>query len=342
MNINILNRDSNYKELLFSIIIPAYNSMNYIKRCLDSIYKQKFNINYFEVILVNDGSTDDLLNWVSNYQNDYENFLVINQRNKSAGGARNSGIRRANGKYIIFLDSDDLMCHENTLELLRNILNDINCDFVYNPFYTKYLDEKLSQTFYEESLINYYYIDNNEIISKSNFNLASWSYIINREFLISNSLFFRENVYYEDTDFVFKLTYYGKKIIHLNLNYYGYCNNLNSITRVYNKKSYIDNCSGLISAKNFIDDIVHGKIYINKYMNRLKPAVLSYLRISINYELVLNLEIFSILKSNNLLNTKNYNLTLIEFILIFLMNKFPIFIISLYKLFFKVKFKIMN
>ena len=87
---------------LLSIIIPAYNAGKKIDRCLGSIFK--VDSKFIEVIVIDDGSTDDTVNYLDKYSDE---IIVIRQSNKGVGYARNAGILEAKGKYIWFVDSDD-------------------------------------------------------------------------------------------------------------------------------------------------------------------------------------------------------------------------------------------
>ena len=87
----------------FTIVIPVYNVEKYLKECLDSAVNQNFSD--FEIIAVNDGSTDNSLNILKKYEKKYENFKVIDQINQGLSGARNTGLKAAKGKYIYFLDN---------------------------------------------------------------------------------------------------------------------------------------------------------------------------------------------------------------------------------------------
>ena len=88
-----------------SIVIPVYNVEKYLKQCLESVVNQ--TLDKIEVICINDGSTDNSLNILKEYEKKYNNIIIIDQENKGPGFARNIGMKRASGKYIYFLDSDD-------------------------------------------------------------------------------------------------------------------------------------------------------------------------------------------------------------------------------------------
>lgn len=94
-------------EIQASIIIPIYNSDRYIRTCLDSILKSQYL--GFEVICVNDGSTDESLKICREYEKSDERIRVITQSNKGVSAARNIGIENARGKWLVFCDSDDTM-----------------------------------------------------------------------------------------------------------------------------------------------------------------------------------------------------------------------------------------
>ena len=111
-------------NIKFTFIVPNYNKGIYIEECLASIYNQTYN-NY-EVIVIDDGSTDNSVEEINKFSID--KFLVTNRR--QAGGARNEGLKYAAGDYIIFLDSDDYLTNNKVLEKLSNLINDEDIIFL--------------------------------------------------------------------------------------------------------------------------------------------------------------------------------------------------------------------
>ncbi|HAV4804452.1 TPA: glycosyltransferase, partial [Acinetobacter baumannii] len=93
--------------MLISIIIPAYNASKTICKTLESLIKQ--NRSDFEVLIIDDGSTDDTYEICRDYINQKENFKLIKQKNKGVSSARNLGLRNASGDYIVFMDADDIL-----------------------------------------------------------------------------------------------------------------------------------------------------------------------------------------------------------------------------------------
>ena len=101
----------------FSFIIPVYNSEKFLKRCINSVLKQKYNLSKIQIILVNDGSTDKSLDMCKRYKSD--NIVVFNKKNGGVSSARNEGLKKCTGKYIAFLDSDDYISDNYCLEIYK-------------------------------------------------------------------------------------------------------------------------------------------------------------------------------------------------------------------------------
>ena len=140
-----------------SIIIPMFNISEYLSPCLDSVLTQ--NLDNFEVIAVDDGSTDDTLKIAKEYQKKYSNLIVLHQDNKGAGVARNLGISKAKGKYIAFMDGDDLYPNEGILKKLVNLAENNNLKIV-GGYHSKLRDGK---SLPDETDIVYQYIQKSKI-----------------------------------------------------------------------------------------------------------------------------------------------------------------------------------
>ncbi len=108
-----------------SVIIPVYNTEKYLKECLDSVINQTFND--IEIICINDGSTDGSLNILTEYATIDSRIIVITQENKGVSEARNNGMEKAGGEYIMFLDSDDYL-YKQACEIAYNSATSNNAD----------------------------------------------------------------------------------------------------------------------------------------------------------------------------------------------------------------------
>lgn len=112
------NMDFDYKV---SVIIPIYNTENYLRECLDSLVLQTIDMNEVEVLLIDDGSKDSSLLICREYATEYPYFKVFPQENAGVSAARNFGISRARGKYIMYLDADDKLT-DQVLEKVTGFL----------------------------------------------------------------------------------------------------------------------------------------------------------------------------------------------------------------------------
>ena len=105
---------------LISVIIPVYNGENDIKKCIDSVINQTYK--NLEIIIINDGSTDNTFKILKEYKNKYgDKLVVIDQKNKGQAIARNNGIKKSTGKYITFLDADDYLKKDFIYILHKNM-----------------------------------------------------------------------------------------------------------------------------------------------------------------------------------------------------------------------------
>ncbi|MBQ3307520.1 MAG: glycosyltransferase [Bacilli bacterium] len=172
----------------FSIIIPVYNVEDYIKDCLESVKKQTFKD--YEVIVVNDGTKDQSMDIVKNYD-----VKVINQENQGLSGARNTGAKEAKGEYIIFLDSDDWI-ENNLLEEISKALED-NPDLVRFQI-RKVFEKKDSIDYPEEAFDTCNGVEAFEKICKYHFVEIACSYCIKRSYYEKNHFEFAKGMIHED------------------------------------------------------------------------------------------------------------------------------------------------
>jgi glycosyltransferase involved in cell wall biosynthesis len=194
----------------FSIIVPVYNVEKYIKKCLDSIFDQSFKD--FEVIVVNDGTKDDSMKIVNNY-----NVIVVNQENKGLSEARNNGVKKAKGEYIIFIDSDDF--------IEKDLLKEINKSTNNNPDLIRYqIKDVIDQEVIEYKEKEYNDLDGNEafkIITGFHYVEPACLYAFKRSFYIENKFTFKKGTYHEDFGLIPLIILKSNKVNIIK--YCGYC-----------------------------------------------------------------------------------------------------------------------
>ena len=315
----------------FSIIIPCYNVEKYIENTVKSVLKQTFE--NFEILLINDGSTDNTLKILKKF--DDKRIKILNQENKGVSSARNLGIKNAKGKYFLFLDGDDEI-DENLLLEANNIFREKDVQMFYYG-YSECLSEKknILKRYSYEKLDNKIFTSDKILEKFLNFNINQHvsSVILKRE-LSENTLFNQNLITGEDLDFQIRIllkkfnVFYSKKI------FFYYLRRDNSATH---KKIKIKNLNCLEALeKIYIDFPEKKELFLEYFVVRFFRNIKA---IAINgYEKKDYTEIKNILKKyeyilNSLnLKMKKKNILLNILKLMYKINlKILIYLIYLYK-----------
>ena len=191
----------------YSFIVPVYNTEKYLKKCLDSLVNQTYKD--FEIIVVNDGSTDKSSSIISKYQKKYKNIIVIDKENEGLSMARNRGVQKSSGKYIIFVDSDDYVSNKLLEEVDKKIDDSDILRFqiaTEDEEYTK-INEYHEEGF--ESMCGY---DAFKYLSSYHFVEPAWCYVIRKDYYIENKFSFKKGVYHEDFGLIPYVIYKARKV----------------------------------------------------------------------------------------------------------------------------------
>ncbi len=183
--------------LHLSIILPVYNVAAYLEKCVQSCFTQDISTEKYEVIIVNDGSTDESLALAEKLRLAHPQLKIINQENKGLSGARNTGLKLAKGDYVWFVDSDDWI----ETNCLQNIIDQLvdRPDMLWQGHSVWQAEKKVKDYIPKPTSHS---ITGEELFSKHLDNLFYiWKFIYQRAFLESNKLLFYEGILYEDLEF---------------------------------------------------------------------------------------------------------------------------------------------
>lgn len=231
-----------------SIIVPIYNVENYLPRCLDSLVNQ--TLTDIEIILVNDGSLDNSQAIIDDYSIKYKNIRAFIKKNGGLSDARNFGLKKALGEYILFVDSDDYI-DLNTCQEFYDISKKNNLDVLVGNYINVYNDTKK---------VNVNQMDNEiyngiefikKYFSQKRPSIMAWLLFSKREYLIKNNLFFKKGIYHEDEHLTPSIMLKAKKIKYIDFPFYYYINNPDSIT---NKKDKTKNIVDIYSICDELDE----------------------------------------------------------------------------------------
>ena len=183
-----------------SIVIPVFNSQRFIKECISNI----LNIisNKIELIIINDNSSDDTKNICNKFVQNNNNIRLINlKKNCGVSVARNIGIRTSKGKYLIFLDSDDLLLKDTLKKINKLIEESNNKDIIFFPSYDP-INKLIDNNFLTKKFNNKSFINN--IKNLNQFRLTCWNFIYKKDFLKKKKIKFSNIRIFEEQIFLTK------------------------------------------------------------------------------------------------------------------------------------------
>ncbi len=260
-----------------SIIVPVFNVELYLRRALDSILNQTMNLNDIEVIMIDDCSTDNSKNIIKEYSDKYPNFFAIYHDMNSGGAARprNTGLGKASGKYIMFLDPDDEyapdMCETLYNKIEENDVEMVKCNHQMVGTNFSRLDYPYDKSIKELEL------DCSKDIPCDKVSVCN--VIHNHSFLKENNLYFEELPSGEDILFSITEFLNAKKMIYLN-NYHGYkyhTNEETSHSMQSNEKNIESALSSFIKTKDVIESKNRQDIIYPFFSKRSVPFFLRLL-----------------------------------------------------------------
>lgn len=222
----------------FTFIVPAYNVERYLQKCLDSILSQvDVDKLSYEIIVVNDGSTDTTLSIANKVETENENVQVVSQPNQGLSVARNVGLDLAKGDYVWFVDSDDWISCESLHRIWGRIVRtkpDVLLIRAANSINGKLIERGAPY----ENIDKIY--TGKEILLRRIWQTCAPFYIFRKDFLIDNNLRFYTGIFHEDNEFTPRMLYRADKVALLNDVLYFVFQNPNSITRTINHKKSFD------------------------------------------------------------------------------------------------------
>lgn len=222
-----------------SVVIPVYNVMPYLERCVQSVLRQTYKD--LEIILVDDGSTDGSGELCDQLVKTDSRILVIHQKNQGASIARNTGIISASGEYVFFVDSDDIWLLQDGVETIMQ-----NCEPSTDLIVFKSVDiwNNEQQTYTHDydietisSLPDAQEVFTHLIITQR-FRAGAWLLMVRKGIMIDNDIFFPAGSVNEDIYWNMHLWQHVRKVKVLNLDFYGYCHREGSITTTTSIRTY--------------------------------------------------------------------------------------------------------
>lgn len=224
-----------------SVIIPIYNVSAYVEQCVHSVQEQTFT--NIEMILVNDGSTDESGRICDRLAQEDGRIQVIHKPNGGLSDARNTGLRHATGEYIAFLDGDDVWLERDGVQRMMTMLEQRQKDLLLFQCVDIYPQRKEVRRKYDTA----YICDNSvqevyaQLVREQTFNMSACFQVIRRELIVAHELYFTKGLLSEDVDWSLRLWRYVRSVQAVNMPMYGYQHRTGSISTSYsirNLRSY--------------------------------------------------------------------------------------------------------
>lgn len=225
------------EEIKVSVIVPVYNAEKYVERTIESIARQ--TLKEIQIILVNDGSTDNSQEICENYAKKDERIMVVNKANGGLSDARNAGLKVAKGKYIMFIDADDLY-EEDSCQHMYNIIEKMNADYVIGNY--RMMDEdgtKWENTAFDVEKYQDFQLDIND--HEKSFwvmNSTAWNKIYNTQFLKKHDITFKVPAPAEDFYFTAMCYLKANRGVYTPKVIYLYRNSPNSLSKSCSMKYF--------------------------------------------------------------------------------------------------------
>lgn len=237
-------------DLRLSIIIPVYNTEQWIARCLDSCLNQDIPHEQYEIIVVNDGTPDRAMSVVNGYAAKYANIKVVEQSNAGLSAARNTGLSHASGANVWFVDSDDYIecnCLAFLLSEVENKTLDVLCFKPYLLF-----EDGTREIFDIPSELGNDVCCGSLFMRKVAMPPAAWCALYRRGYLLDNDLKFMPGIYHEDQEFTPRAYFLASRIAFSDRCIYYYFQRSGSIMKSSNPQKAIDLLSVADSLSRFI------------------------------------------------------------------------------------------
>lgn len=252
--------------MFFSIIVPIYNVAVYLNKCIDSLLYQ--DIEDYEILLINDASTDNSLEIAKNRQRETDKIKLINKENNTGlSDTRNIGIKNSMGEYLLFVDSDDYIeC--NCLGKIKEEIKDTCADISYFGFYTEENGKKeLSYTIKSNPGLYEAHDFMMQELRKRNLSIPACMACYRREFILNNRLFFQVGILHEDVRWSPIALYRAKMVVVCESVFYHYLIRTDSISHCKNNdkngKDLMETCLFLRKYAEEIDDCKLKRLFKN-------------------------------------------------------------------------------
>jgi glycosyltransferase involved in cell wall biosynthesis len=293
--------------LKLSIIIPVFNTSFYLNKCLTSCLNQDIDKNEYEIITIDDGSTDDSVAVIRSIQENNTNIILITKDNGGVSSARNAGIEAAKGKYILFVDSDDTI-EENSFNAIVKEFENKNIELIILNSIIYKNEIKIKETYKFPQQLTGKTLSGIELFKKEYSRGSVCGVVFNKQFIYSHELRFSEKIKNgEDSLFMACTFLYASLIIHLDLDFYKVNSREESASQCWNYKKV----KVMLNNLKEIDYLINNKPLTTNQLSILNIHAYSIISNSLFYFFSINhlnkyFEVRKLIRNSKLYPIKTY------------------------------------
>ena len=218
---------------LISVIVPAYNVEKYIKTCLDSLINQTYS--NFEVIVINDGSTDQTEKMLNEYESNPK-IQIFSQENGGLSAARNHGLKLANGELVCFIDSDDSVKSDYLEKLVTPFIEDANVDITVCGYQEKFEKSSIDHVLKSQKITGHQATED-LLVKQQDFNVLAWNKLYRKSLFTNYNIEYPVGQIHEDNLTTYKLFSHSQTVFYISDTLYIYQRTHSEITKnLYSKE----------------------------------------------------------------------------------------------------------
>lgn len=262
----------------YSFIVPVYNTEKYLDKCLNSLVNQTYKD--FDIVIINDGSKDNSQNIIDKYVDKYDFIKCIKQKNSGLSVARNNGLKKCRGKFVLFIDSDDYI-EKDTLKKIDDSINE-DTDLLR---FQLFIEDELGVSkinYFEKEFFNLNGREAFEMISSYRFVELACLYVYRKEYLIDNNFYFKPNMYHEDFGLIPIVIYSADKVTSINNPLYHYIQRDESIMHNKNYDKILKKADDFFKQYEILKNAIKDKKYAaydkSTYLSFISNSAIQKLR----------------------------------------------------------------
>jgi glycosyltransferase involved in cell wall biosynthesis len=250
-----------------SVLIPMHNAEAFVNNCLISLINQDLSSADYEIIVMDDGSTDNCFKIVNEYVKVHNNIFLYSENNAGSDSTRNKLLKLAKGEYVYFIDADDYLAY-NSLGLILEYLQIHNLDFIgFDTLKTNYLTHFLLEKEYSDKLFSAVHNGLEYIRDNRNLRHEVWWYIVKKSLIDDNNIVFDENGNNTDVIFTIKLLLKANRLAYCSLPIHRYVQTKGSVMRGNSsekKRKLIDSMFNMIISYSELINSIQAEILEDK------------------------------------------------------------------------------